>query len=1284
MKLIKELIHVPEQISKGDFVLNLKAGIQEPEKTVDNYVVTEQLAAAFDEAMKFIKPVYTGDGGKSKATYLHGSFGCGKSHFMAVLSLILQGHSAVKNKPVLQPVVDKHTWISGKKFLLVPIHMIGVESMEQGILGGYADYIKQMHPTAATPSFYPSQSILENAIELKQSMGDDAFFAKLNSGGESADGWGEMSATWNNDSFNAAVNTKDPMAEEHRQLVSDVIQHFLSSVKNHGDYVSLDDGLVALSHHAKDLGYEGIILFLDELVLWLMSRSVDKTFIGREGPKMSKLVEGRIADAPIPIVSFIARQRDLRDVLGDQQMAGSGIVALTDTMDWWDERFHTIKLEDRNLPVIVRERLLKPIDDSAKLEIDQAFRETANVRKEVRDVLTTSASTVDDFQNLYPFSPALIQVLVAVSAVLQRERTALRILLQMLCDKREELSLGQVVPVGDLWDEITGGDEAFAPQMKERVNQARLIYDERFLPMLLGSVNMGSEEALQTASAEVKTQFQNQDRIVKTLLLAALVPGVESLKNLTAKKLAALNHGTIKSPIRGREGATVLTWVKKWNAQVGEIRQQGDNADPFISIELSGIDTDAILKQAQAEDNPGQRKRLILSLLSEALDFPLKDDGHEFTKTIIWRGTQRDVDIRYFNLREANSEQLRSSADQWTLVLDFPFDDSGYTPADDVSKFIELKAKFSEGTNTLVWLPNFLSDQALHELGKLVIINYLLTGNRLDAYTEHLNAGDKIESRNSLVNQQSALKQRMLNYLEMCYGLTSAQAGAVDEHFINFSDHFRSLSKGFQPQPPQHQDLQSAMENLVHQALEHQYPLHPNFGMEVKATGLKRIANYITQALNNPHSRCENVERAHVDFIKKIAEPLELGSSNENIFTLKTFWKDHFRKELGGTKDPTVQDLYDLIDKPECRGLSDQLKNLVVWQYAHQNHDSFFKYGSKVQVDFTQLQPAINLKPEPLPNDQDWEKAIERSEYLFGYKPPLFNFKTVPNVDDLLSDINKWQQDHLHHVQGLVGKLKLVCEHIDLELTLSERLKTAEETSTILTTLNNKSISGEENLIKSLADMKIKSNLKDVASTVNQAEDIVIETNKVNWKNLKTLTGAGGDISVKAQTLCNEVRGAMSCQETALGLKSVLQEFDEGMNSLLIEAQKRLEDNKPDVDDEEKRKEQERQQEELRKREEQAKKREEELERKAREFEELQRKAEEQRRHDAEQRRLEEEKHRQEEEARKRAEEAKAQTGFNETYASDDIESDFMPKLKALAQKTKGKKLRVSIEVLEN
>jgi DNA replication protein DnaC len=53
--------------------------------------------------------------------YLHGSFGSGKSHFMAVLDLILAGDRNARSIKELSNVIERHNaWTQGRRFLMVP------------------------------------------------------------------------------------------------------------------------------------------------------------------------------------------------------------------------------------------------------------------------------------------------------------------------------------------------------------------------------------------------------------------------------------------------------------------------------------------------------------------------------------------------------------------------------------------------------------------------------------------------------------------------------------------------------------------------------------------------------------------------------------------------------------------------------------------------------------------------------------------------------------------------------------------------------------------------------------------------------------------------------------------------------------------------------------------------------------------------------------------------------------------------------------------------------------
>ena len=120
------------------------------------------------------------------------------------------------------------------------------------------------------------------------------------------------------------------------------------------EYVGIDEGLSILSQHAKSLGYDGVVLFLDELMLWLAAHASDHSFLQVETAKLAKLVEAQNADRPVPIISFIARQRDLKQLVGE--VPGAEKINYGDFVQWNQDRFGIITLEDRNLPVITERR----------------------------------------------------------------------------------------------------------------------------------------------------------------------------------------------------------------------------------------------------------------------------------------------------------------------------------------------------------------------------------------------------------------------------------------------------------------------------------------------------------------------------------------------------------------------------------------------------------------------------------------------------------------------------------------------------------------------------------------------------------------------------------------------------------------------------------------------------------------------------------------------------------------------------------------------------------------
>jgi len=801
MTLLKELIDIPQQVHRGDFVLKLAEDVKNPDSVMDNYVVTPELAECFDRALSFIRNGMPAGGkkGVSKATYLHGSFGSGKSHFMAVLHLILQGNKKARSIPELAAVIKKHNeWMEGKKFLLVPYHMLNAHDMESGVLGSYVSFMRTVHADAPIPPVYMSATIIEEAKAERTSYGDDAFFKRVNSVGDS--GWGDVGGgDWNAESFDAAAAAA-PDDESHLKLVSALLKTVASShaeiiSSKGGNFVRFDEGLSIISQHAENLDYDAVLLFLDELILWLSQHSADLSFVKQQAMKLTSLVEAQATNRPIPLISFVARQRDLRNLIG-ASVPGAERLSFGDSLDFQQGRFETITLEDRNLPAIASKRVLKSKGENEAKELDAAFDQTAKIRQAVMNTLLTSDGDQNMFRQIYPFSPALVQTLIAVSSVLQRERTALKVMLQLLVEGREHIKVGDIIPVGDLFDVVAHGDEAFSQEMALHFDNAKQLYHQKLLPLLEKQHGRKEEIDKLEYGDPKRTMFRNDDRLVKTLLLSALVPEVESLRGLNAERLAALNHGTIETPIPGREGQEVLRRVRSWAASVGEIRI-GDEANPTISLQLSGVDTEGIIKQAEGEDNQGNRIRRIRQMLFEQLSIDGEGEFEQFHE-FLWKNTKRSCTILFKNIRELKSDSsFANTDDDWKLIIDYPFDEQGHSPKSDLARIQQFKQDNDGDAKTICWIPQFFSRDALEDLGRMVIIEHVLTGERFLQYANHLSPTDRQAAKSLLDNQRSVLHQRVQNHLEAAYGLESISAGSLDStHELEQHEQFVSLKSG--------------------------------------------------------------------------------------------------------------------------------------------------------------------------------------------------------------------------------------------------------------------------------------------------------------------------------------------------------------------------------------------------------------------------------------------------------------------------------------------------------
>ncbi|MCI1192602.1 DUF6079 family protein [Calidifontimicrobium sp. SYSU G02091] len=1149
MPLIRELIAIPERVHQGDFVLKLSEGVAHADQTLRDYVVTPQLAEAFKNALGFIQQAVLS--GSSKAAYLHGSFGSGKSHFMAVLNLLLAGNTQARAIPELADAVAQATWTQGRKFLMVPYHMIGARDMESAILGQYAEHVRRLHPEAPVPGFYQAEELFRDAQAFRSRLGDEAFFAKLNEGRAAGGGggWGALETGWDATSFEAAM-MEPPFGEERCRLVGDLISQYFSAYRALADggeaFVPLDDGLAIMSRHAKDLGYDAVILFLDELVLWLASHAADVNFVSREGTKLVKLVEATNADRPIPLISFVARQRDLRELVGENLPGAIG-VQFTDVLRHWEARFHRITLEDRNLPAIAEKRVLRPVDDAARQTLAAAFEDVLRLRRDVLDTLLTTEADREMFRKVYPFSPALVQTLIAVSAALQRERTALKLMLQLLVDRRNDLELGQLIPVGDLWDAIAEGDEPFSEAMRAHFDNAKRLYMQRLLPML--EARHGTTwEAIKLGQADptAAKNLRNDARLLKTLLLAALVPEVESLKALTAQRLAALNHGTFRSPIPGQEAQQVLRKIRDWAGEVGEIKVT-DDANPLVSIQITGVDLEPVLAAASTNDNPGNRKKKVRELLFEQLG--IHDSGGLFTTyEFAWRGTQREVEVLYENVREMTDDTLKGRSGAWSVILDFPFDEPNRTPNDDLARLNDYRGG---STRTLVWLPAFLGPKAQHDLGRYVVLDHILQGDRFDQYAGHLSAIDRAQAKALARNQRDSLRIKLRGVLEVAYGITSEPRDAVVHH-LSADQQFRSLDPTLAPRPPVGADFKAAFDNLLDQLFAHQYPAHPQFDTAIRPSVVKKVWPEVRAAVEAPQQRVLVADPATRRLVRSVVNALKLGQMGETHLLLDPHWASHFaqRAALEPQAPLTVARLREWIDQPRAMGLPVELQNLIILTYAAQTNRRFLLNGGPYEPEVDRLPDTVELREQALPPAAHWQTAVARAASLFGLVSP--EGLNAANVDKLVADVKAAATARRAAVADLVRAIGDRASRYasDPQGVPGDRERTATSAQALLAALT---ASDEVGLVTTLATATLETSEAAVARALGQAQAVTTALAQAKWTLFDAVRNLADHRRAAGEDLGRRLSEVLRHDEHVIPLQTKLDELTAEAVRLLAE-----------------------------------------------------------------------------------------------------------------------------------
>lgn len=1170
---LRDLITIPERSTADDYVLRLAENVgARASAALADYVVTDQLAGAFDTALGLVEQALAS--GESKGAYLAGSFGSGKSHFMAVLHAILRGDPAARDKPGLREVVTRHDGaLAGRTLLPLAFHLLGAESFEQRVFGAYVQQITALHPEAELPRVHRTDALLADADALRGRMGDEAFLSGL--GGEVAaqasSGWGSLNAAaWTPQSYDAARHA--PHGDAARaSLVNALVKAYFGSFTATAAYVDMDAGLAEISRHAKSLGYDAVVLFLDELILWLAFGVHEPDFFRREVQKITKLVEGGGGRREIPLVSFIAKQIDLRRWLADAGGSGAQQAALEQSLAFQSGRFPAIELGDANLPYVAHQRLLRPKDAAAEAQIQAAFAgidRAPGVWRVLLDNVNTDehnrGADEADFKLTYPFSPALVSTLRALAGAMQRERTALKVMQQMLVDRRESLTVDDLIPVGDAYDLLVNGD-ALDPAINALFASARELWSAKLRP-LLRTLHGTTDEAIDEGAAPAA--YHVDARLAKTLLLSAIAPKVPALRALTPERLAHLNHGSIVAPIPGGEAAVVLAKVREWAKTIPEIALDGPGQAPTITLQLTDVDYESIVKKAVGEDAGGRRRQRVQALVAEQLGVdltaPAIDDSH--TRTVLWRGTAREVDLVFGNVRDVTylpDSAFEARPGTWRFVVDYPFDEAGHTATEDLRRIEGMLARGVD-QRTVVWVPHFLTQARNDDLGRLVILEHLLggTGERWLQYSDHLSEHKRITAKTILQGQRETLRRALLDALQQAYGAAPATAGnLVDDP--SHDRELQSLTRSVSVQRPVGAGLGDAFVRLVTQVWDATYPEHPRFELDVAVRGrdLALVQRHVERAMADPDKRVpiEGDPR----LLRRIGNPLGVGHTGETHFVFGDQflvpWADVIDKalarrgETGGAV--RVSEARGWV-RDTGRGLTDSVADLVILAWAALRRRVWYDAGGQPRPKAPepgQLQLGMEMRAQDMPTEAEWAVAIEHAAHLFGESGSPF--LTPAAVADLADRVRTRVVDVREPVRALVGAVRDGLRKAGVpghQIEQASRLTTAESAASAVDSLAR--LQGLP-LIRALADLDLSGRGLAMGTSLSSAAGVTHALQGFDWawlaEPLKTRAGEG-EQAEGAAALLNRLCQRLSADEREHPAATALKDADREVRDWLV------------------------------------------------------------------------------------------------------------------------------------
>ena len=1054
------------------------------QENVRDYVITESVGLALERLVdRIITSCKRQEAGQGH--YLHGSFGSGKSHFMAVLGLILENNPTIWSKDHLtvHSIQNNHgEWLDNHEVLIVPVYMLGQTSLRMAC---YNSTNARLQSLGLPPcEFSDADKVIAS------------FRAEIQRYGETVLQQLEQATGITRKRFDrAAVGDQD----EKDALAKTILEYRKASkteiVQLYPDKFS--DGMATLTRHAQTQDFSGVVFLIDELILYLTGKG-GREYID-EFNDLVALADNSALDRVIPLWVIVSKQRNIAETVPDDSSQQRVFEAIEHHKDRFPE---TTELADTELIPIVRERVLRVRPGMEEL-LQRVVKETINsLEKETRDTLLQDF-TLEDFRQVYPFHPALIRTLIDVTARLSRERAAIRLLYELLIEHNADLPIGSLIPFPSLFDVVFLPQGLTGGSTNAELDAVRQTYYDRLFPLI------------QEMYPETDKAFRAQ-LIVKTVLLCGLS---KTLRNdITVERILNLNYHDLRGRTMIGSYQTIAQILAELDgrSELVHFSPKPDNpALGIVTISLaSGVQLADVLKRVQV--NWRQRLEAFNDLMKGLIGRPIQNSEIPAYECA-WRGTKRRGKVRFVNLSELPLDQIVLPVNmEFVLFIAIPFEGDKAIPLSENLKTIErARSKLQPGPIGF-WLSAELIPDDLRDLEEYARILELEANP--GAYLEDYGRSQRQALESKLVGQKISKARTLKDRLVQIYKGAGASVMFLDSTITPSLDA---------------DNLGAALDRIASTVFDRLYPYHPRFSAAIEAN--QRNLRHVLEEFMIPATvGTGSVSRSpDLDgWLTRLGVPLELAEQGATQWTLRPTSR-YLAKldELASGKRVETDKVRRGLE--EAFGFNRDLSDTFLLYLIRAKGYRALKGGQIVpKVDFGGLD-GLTLEQGERLSPVEWVQAKDLAKNLWQIRPAAEEL-TIAAQDSLWRQINAAANTAQAALNDIHKKISNALQMLAIQLDESLRLATVTSAINLNVSAMRSDLDGYEGLRSLVNWTPTQSSLK---------REQVLNQFARRAQTLDTLSLLQSDTLSRVITLAkNSQTGAI---EALKGLRLTLIETDE-------------------------------------------------------------------------------------------------------------------------------------------